>query len=66
MNGLGEIRDTRLRISLYKGTLEDNKKNGFGIEFDPETQKTYKGYFVGGKKHGKGREYNFLGDFYEG
>ena len=66
LNGLGEIRDTKLNKSIYRGYFQNNLKHGFGIEFDPKNQKTYKGYFVKGKKEGKGREYNYLGEFFEG
>ena len=51
---------------MYRGSWIGGKRNGFGVEFDPKTKKTYLGEWLNDEKHGKGREINFNGDEFDG
>lgn len=53
MNGFGEFiwSDGKKYIGMY----EDDKKDGFGMFYWPETKKVYVGYWKEGKQDGFGR-----------
>ena len=59
-----------INIEHYKkisGKIRLGEKNGFGKELDLSSfSLLYKGYFVNGKKHGKGKEYSYNRLKYEG
>lgn len=51
--------------SMYRGTWKDDNRIGFGISFDVEKNKAYKGLFLFGKPHGVGKS-RTEEDVYEG